>query len=532
MTNLSQDPNQWRRCVLDTNALIYNPHCITDDTLGHVHVYIPEIVITELEKFKKEDTARGFAAREVVTIMRDLRELGNLNAGVVLDSGRIVTRIKAHQTKNSPVPLIDGWDLRDPDQIILRTAVELQHLNEERRWSNEPVVLVTSDLFLADKADTCGVAVWEIVDDSLNDRYTGQREVYCGGKDYNRLYRKKDWLLDPSVLVNESEEPITDLHVNEFLIIRNLHNPSLYKLGRCAGASIVPLKHEQDNLRGVTARNIAQKFIFESLLVESGEERLIIVEGPAGTGKTILSLAAGMYQKRRAQFDHFYVTRANVEADSSFGFLPGSLEAKFDGFLNPIYDNLDAIERIEKNFKQTEAAQKRAEQEAKRLAREEAKITQALTVESGTVSIKTKEKTKTRIGAVKEAKPRHQKSPTTPPPLTDEEKLKRLADRGIEAQPLNYMRGRTLYRSFILVDEAQNLTREQAKMIVTRADKGSIVVLLGDISQIDTSKLNRFNNGLAHAFNAMADESICWRLRTQDPDNQRSLLSRIAASKL
>ena len=87
-------------------------------------------------------------------------------------------------------------------------------------------------------------------------------------------------------------------------------------------------------------------------------------------------------------------------------------------------------------------------------------------------------------------------------------------------------------RSFILVDEAQNLTREQAKMIVTRADKGSIVVLLGDISQIDTSKLNRFNNGLAHAFNAMADESICWRLRTQDPDNQRSLLSRIAASKL
>lgn len=491
---VARETDRWRHCILDTNALIYNPQCITDDTLNHSHIYIPEIVITELEKFKKEDTARGFAAREVARIMRDLRQRGNLNAGIVLENGRQIKRVKAYQSGDSK-PLIDGWNLDDPDQIILRTAVDLQQVHEGRDSKAEPVFLVTSDLFLADKADTCGVAVWEIIDDGQNDHYTGQREVLCEGKDYNRLCHKNDWCLKSTALLSTEGGVITDLHENEFVIIRNRHNQQLLKLGRHSGGLIVPLKHENDDLRGVKPRTIAQRFLLESLLVDRGEQRLVIAEGPAGTGKTFLTLAAGKYQKRQGRFEHFYITRANVEADASFGSLPGDLKVKFDGFLNPIYDNLDALERCEKEFKQKIAAGKRAQEEQRRAA----------------------------LAAEKAA---------APPAMTDEEKLKRLADNGIDARPLNYMRGRSLYRSYILVDEAQNLTRDQAKMIVTRAGQDSVVVLIGDVSQIDTPRLNRFNNGLTHAFNAMNEEPICWRLRLHSKDNQRCLLSQIASQKL
>ncbi|MDO5561689.1 MAG: PhoH family protein [bacterium] len=530
MTSI-KETGQWRRCVLDTNALIYNPQCITDDTFGHSHIYIPEIVITELEKFKKEQTARGFAARETARIMRDLRQRGNLNVGITLENGRRIQRVKAYQSGNTK-PLTDGWSLDDPDQIILRTAVDMQHVSEEQGENAEPVYLVTSDLFLADKADTCGVAVCEFVDDGQNDRYTGQREVLCEGKDYNRLYRKKDWYLEPEALLDTEGGVITDLHVNEFVTIRNRHNQQLFQLGRCNDHGlIVPLRHENDDLRGVKPRTIAQKFLLEALLVNPKEQRLIIVEGPAGTGKTFLALAAGMYQKRRGQFERFYVTRANVEADSSFGFLPGTLEAKFDGFLNPIYDNLDALERYNKELKQKAAAEKRAKEEQERAAKEAERAT-APAAKTQPGKPKNLAAAILEARAAKEAKKRREKSPPPPPAVTDEEKLKRLADNGIDARPLNYMRGRSLYRSYILVDEAQNLTREQVKMIVTRAGEGSVVVLTGDVTQIDTPRLNRFNNGLTHAFNAMDEEPICWRLRLNDVDNQRCLLSQIASKKL
>ncbi|HOX97520.1 MAG TPA: PhoH family protein, partial [bacterium] len=281
------------------------------------------------------------------------------------------------------------------------------------------------------------------------------------------------WSLLPEnfyVLDEHQQRVAPTFVINQFLIIKNEANHKEIKLGRFDGHSVVALQHENQTVFGIKARNRTQQFLMEALITEEGEERLVIIEGPAGTAKTLFALAVGIEAKQSGVFKKFYVTRSNVEADESFGYLPGSMDVKFDGFLNPIYDNLEVLVDVDKDARKKDGKE-----------------------------------------------------------VTDKNLL--LDQLQIEAKPLNYMRGRSLRKSLIFVDESQNLTRAQVKMIVTRAGEGSVVVLCGDTEQID-GRLNKFNNGLTHALRCMKGEKLCYILRLSTADAERSELSKVAATKL
>jgi len=451
--------------VLDTNVLIQNPDCLTDDSFRGI-INIPEVVITELEKFKKEDNARGNAARIIGRLLRKLSQQGDISKGV--DVG--CSTVKIIGKLGNGDELLDGWDPHDPDHKILKTAVQLQKSGAEN------VIFVTNDVYLATKAERCELKTQDLMQEK--DEYTGQQTVYCQQASFEFISAgktaNKGWSLLPEnfyVLDEHQRQAPPVLTINEFLIIRAEAHPKAIKLGRFDGKSVVALQHENQTVFGIKPRNRTQQFLLEALITEEGEERLVIIEGPAGTAKTLFALAVGIEAKQNGFFRKFYVTRSNVEADESFGYLPGNMDMKFDGFLNPIYDNLSVLVDIDKDTKKKDGKE-----------------------------------------------------------VTDKNLL--LEQLEIEAKPLNYMRGRSLRKSLIFVDEAQNLTRAQVKMITTRAGEGSVVVLCGDTEQIDGRHLNKFNNGLTHALRCMKGEDICYILRMSTADAERSKLSRIAASKL
>ncbi len=458
------------RCtyVLDTNVLLNFPDCVKDDTFTDTDIYIPEVVINELEKFKKEDTERSFRQRIVTRNLNDLRAYGKLKEGIALPNGNTLTIVSANGERE--IKLMDDWDPHDPDHLIAKTAVRL---GTER--GRENTYLVTSDLLLILRADTIGLQTKELTADQ-NSLYTGYREAYAKPHHFcNLLLKTNQWELDSEELFYLSDGgekiPLVERpRINEFVAIYNPSNPTDFRLSRFNGECLVPLKNDKRTVSNISARGIVQRFMMESLIVPEDEQRLVIIEGPAGGGKTLLSLAAGIQQKKDKRFFRFFYTRANVEADNSYGFLPGDIDEKMDWLLNPIYDNLFAIDNNLKYSTQ---------------------------------------------------------------PVSVEKKQETLDIFGISARALNHMRGRSLPKCFVLVDEVQNLTREQVKMVVTRAGKGTVVVLIGDTSQIDAPYLNYFNNGLTHAFNAMDNEPLCYRLRLGPQESQqRSVLAQAAAARL
>jgi PhoH-like ATPase len=259
-------------------------------------------------------------------------------------------------------------------------------------------------------------------------------------------------------------------------VIQNELNPKAIALGRFDGEVIVSLNYLGERPSDISPRSITQKFMQEALMTNGSQQRLVLFEGPAGTAKTFYTLAVGLWAKEKNLIDKFNVTRANVEADKSFGFLPGNIDEKFEGFLNPIYDNLRELMKIDRH----------------------ARYKDGRTITDD----------------------------------TDKEYLIKEVF-GIQPITLNYMRGRHLPHRFIFVDEAQNLDRAQAKMVVTRAGEGTVVILAGDVSQIDDiAKVNKFSNGLTHAIRTMVGDPHCYYLRLQNDDNQRSNLSHAAATKM
>ena len=459
--------------VLDTNVLIRNPDCLTDATFSDGNIIIPEVILSELEKFKKEDSLRGFSSRKVGRTLRELKSSGNLSSGIRNSYGNTIQTVGLVGNEEA---LLDGWSDNDPDHSILKTAVQL------KRAGRNNIVLITNDVYLAIKADQCEILTREASNSDYIDQYTGQRTVYCPCGLFETIASTKNtsWELSPSDFYTynqetEEREDLEPLIMNEFLVIVNDCNEKAIRLGRFNGKKVVPLKHEKLSPSGVRPRNITQKFLQEALITEEGEQRLVLIEGPAGTAKTFYTLAVGAYAKEHNIFDRFYVTRANVEADEPFGFLPGDIDAKFDGFMNPIYDNLEALLNVDVNHYME------------------------------------KDGVKLSFGS-------------------DRSFL--LEQFGIEAKPLNHMRGRNLRKRCIFGDESQNLTRAQVKMLVTRAGEGSVVILAGDTQQIDNPKLNRFNNGLTHAINCMIGEPLCWFIRLGNDDIERSDLAKIAAKNL
>jgi len=433
--------------VIDTNVLLHDPRAIF--SFEENDVIIPIVVIEELDKFKKGIDEIGRNARQVSRILDEFRQKGNLSKGVQLEGGG---NLRVELNHQSPQHLPNELIATKADNRILSTALNLKH-------DNLPVVLVTKDTNLRIKADALGLRAEDYESDTitLDELYSGETELS----------------VDPGVIdefYTQGELPAVDhkLFANQFVLIKSSANPSQTALSRYNQQKIalVPIASTKHGVWGITARNKQQQFALDLLL--NDDIRLVTLVGRAGTGKTLLALAAGLEKTIESRaFQRLVVSRPVFPLGKDIGFLPGDIEEKLRPWMQPIRDNLDFL--------------------------------------MGASAVSGRAKGKKDIQS--------------------------LIDLGmIEVEPLTYIRGRSMPNQYLIIDEAQNLTPHEIKTIITRAGEGTKVVLTGDPYQIDNPYIDSSSNGLTFVVDRFKDEPIAGHITLVK--GERSDLAELAATLL
>jgi PhoH-like ATPase len=311
--------------VLDTNVLLHDPRAIF--RFEDNNVIIPIYVIEEVDQFKREGSERGRNARTIARVLDELREKGgSLSKGVTLESGG--TLRVAVPTKRLELP--SAIDHTAMDQAILQTAFDVRE-NEGGR----PTVFVTMDTNLRIRADALGMVAQTYENQRVEvDRLTtGMVELEVDGEEVDAFFR------DGRVAAREPAPA-----PNTCLLMRDRANPSHTALGRydALRKAIVSLRVPREGLLGVRPRNKEQSFAMDLLLDES--IRLVTLVGKAGTGKTLLALAAGL--KRTVEdgaYTRMLVSRPVMPLGRDIGFLPGDVDEKLNPWMQPIFDNLEFL---------------------------------------------------------------------------------------------------------------------------------------------------------------------------------------------
>ena len=397
--------------VLDTNIPLSDPTCLTG--FKEHNVCIPIIVLEELDNFKKGNEAVNVNAREFGRILKQLTGDELFNGGLSL--GKSLGKLTIALGVDYPKEMEQSFSEDTPDHRILAIALT-------KKQQGEHVVLVTNDLNLQMKARALGVLSESYRNDSVKDMtkiYGSISEVVPTEEEWEEIYsknRKEQYPIPPR---------FRDYPVNQLFVLKGQESV----LVRKGELGFIPLR-KNEKVFGIQAKNHEQEFAFDALL--DPEISLVALTGKAGTGKTLLALAAALKQKE--QFEEILVARPAVEmSDKTLGFLPGDKDEKIDPYMMPIYDNLAVIR------------------------------------EAG--------------------KPKQR----TTEPLREWAKA-----NNIQVLVLNYIRGRSLAGRFIIIDEAQNLTPHEVKTIITRAGEGTKIVIIGDVSQIDSPYQNERSNGLSY----------------------------------
>lgn len=461
--------------VLDTNVLIQSPLALL--SFEENKVVLPIAVLEELDRLKKEEGERGANARQTIRYLEQLRQAGNLFEGVPLDTGGII-KIEANFVQ---IELPYGFGPDVNDNRILKICKGLAE-------KGESVVLVTKDILVRLKSQMIGITAEDFTTEQsplLPEQYTGRTEVYASDKVMND-FKKKGIFPDQVYLylMEKDQKPerasLTGKQAvhpvyNQFFIIRSDTNEKKTLLGRYDGKQIVPLKSLRDEPYGVRPKNVGQKFLQEALMMEPDKAPLVIVKGPAGTAKTFYSLAVGLdkiFEAEKKSYRKIMITRPNVQFDDDIGFLPGSEQEKIAPYLRPIIDNLEIL------VDQSESERYKNEKELRG-------------------------------------------------------KIDELFARGIiTAEAMNFIRGRSITYTYLIIDEAQNLTPKQVKGIVTRVGKGTKVILLGDPGQIDHPLLDERTNGLSYASERMKGSPLCHQITMLTDECERSALALDAAQRM
>jgi PhoH-like ATPase len=332
--------------VLDTNILLHDPNAIFrfDDN----NVVIPIYVIEEVDQFKREGSERGRNARHVVRLLDDLRDAGGaLSKGVPLKSGGTLTVVVPARFPELPSAL----DKRAMDAAILQTAFEVRDQN-----GGSPTIFVTMDTNLRIRADALGMQA----ETYENQRVTPERADGPGATDVEvsadeiDAFFQDGKLAAPSALLAPDREASTrDLRkaeqppfliANQSVLLRDRANASHTALGRfdAAKREIVALRTPREGVIGVRPRNKEQSHALDILLDEN--IRLVTLIGKAGTGKTLLALAAGL--KRTVEdgvYTRMLVSRPVMPLGKDIGFLPGDVDEKLNPWMQPIFDNLEFL---------------------------------------------------------------------------------------------------------------------------------------------------------------------------------------------
>ena len=449
--------------VLDTNVLLHS--ALSIESFQDNDVVIPMAVVEELDKFKKSSDELGRNARAVIRKLDRLREMepdkpGRLSSGVSLAAvsasatGKlyVLSSIPGKSVSRADSVFGNELDLGSPDNRILRVACTLQ---DEGKY----VVFISKDINLRLKADALGLRVMDFERGKVNTStlYKGFINQNVPAGEIERIYRGE------SDMTRWGRE----LSFNGFVMLQAEDNPKKTLLLRKNTAGNMQIVDRRDPVWNLSPRNKEQRMALDLLL--DPEVKLVTLVGGAGTGKTLLALAAGLHCVLNSGiYDRILVSRPIVPLGNDIGFLPGSKDAKLAGWMQPIFDNLDFLLGGE--------------------AERKPKSSQRYSVES----------------------------------LMNSHKL--------DLEALTYIRGRSIPRQYVIVDEAQNLTPHEVKTIVSRCGDDTKMILTGDPRQIDNPYLDASSNGLSYAVERMKGQSVFGHVTLAR--SERGKLSALAAELL
>lgn len=404
--------------VIDTNVLLNDPNSLF--AFEDNFVVIPIICIEEIDKFKRDQNERGRNARMVSRFLDQLRQGSDtsLATGIELESGGIL-KVELGFDAVLSYPYRNGT-LTNDDRILAVC------LDAQKNPDGFPVVLLTRDTNLRIRADAIGISAEDYLTDNtdIDTLYSGVRKMVVPDELIDRLYHDRE--IDPMG---------DNLTSNEFILFRGESEPSHTGIGRVsADLTRIIAAGSAQPVWGISPRNLEQRLAIDLLL----DDRIAIVTlvGKAGTGKTLLALAAGLSKSiDERRYKKLLVARPIFPMGRDLGFLPGEIKDKLNPWMQPIFDNLEML--IDAGFQ--------------------------------------KARGKFQPGAMD------------------------LIEQGmLEVEALTYIRGRSIPNQYLVVDEAQNLTPHELKTIISRAGDGTKVVLTGDPYQIDNPYLDSESTGLTY----------------------------------
>jgi len=432
--------------VLDTNVLLHNADSIS--SFADNVVVLPMTVIEELDKFKSRNDELARNARQVIRHLDKLRSRGHLGEGVPMENEGV---LRIFLEKDNLVGT--GLDMSVSDNRILAAAHSL--LVEGQR-----VIFVSKDINARLKADALGIEVMDFEKQTVNfdELFCGYREIRVPAQVVDGFFQQED------ITLAEQE-----LFPNEFVLLIDEGNEKHTGIGRALdNKKLVHLNSNFDSAWNTRSRSKEQRMAYELLLEPTVE--LVTLVGQAGTGKTLLALAAGLETViHDKQYERLLVSRPIIPLGKDLGYMPGTKDEKLTLWMQPIFDNLTYLMGGSKrNSDNGESVRQKVE--------------------------------------------------------------KLLTDNIVELEALSYIRGRSIPSQFIIVDEAQNLTPHEVKTIISRAGAGTKIVLTGDPYQIDNPYLDSRSNGLAYTAERLKDQPIHGHVTLTK--SERSTLAGIAAEYL
>ena len=439
--------------ILDTNVLLFDPNAILK--FGNNDIIIPIVVIEEIDRFKREMSENGRHARHFSRVIDGMRKDGELSKGVKMSNGSLLT---VELGGDAPLPMELAMD--KADNRILSLAITLKQEQPKRQ-----IVFVTKDVNLRIKADALGVMAEDYEPSSVepDQLYTGTLTISVDAHLVDEFYSTKRL---------QYPEASRLFKPNQYLIIKDSMNANHTAMGRYSREldCIVPVYKPAEGLWGIFPKNAEQAFAIDALM--NDEIKLVSLVGKAGTGKTLLAIAAGLAKTvDEGVFHRLLVSRPVFPLGKDIGFLPGDIEEKLSPWMQPIYDNIDFL--------------------------------------FGTSSSGSGKGPRRGAGRG----------------------CQELMNQGLlQIEPLTYIRGRSIPQQYLIVDESQNLTPHEIKTIVTRAGEGTKIVLTGDSHQIDNPYVDSANNGLVYTVERFKDEPIAAHITLSK--GERSKLSELASNLL
>lgn len=490
--------------VLDTNVILHNFNCIYN--FDEHDVIILTTVLEELDRFKKGNETMNVNVREFHRILDKFagnmikittgkgasakeKKVSALFYGGV-DLGPDLGKIQI-KTSNKILPTIKGMFCEmTPDHRILSAVFNIE--DEEKKGQKRRVILVTKDVNLRLKATGLGIEVEDYQHDkvpSVDHLYTGKGEIT--GDEIAEVIKQ---VYDGPVSMYE--KPYSHL------IPQNVQPNMYFTLQDKKKSALVYVDKKKEKFTciqkitvfGITPRNAEQTFAIDALMRK--DLSLVSLLGKAGTGKTLLAMAASLQQLLDAAYDKIIIAAAMIPlSNRDIGALPGDANEKVLPYMQGLYDNLEFIKSQYKSKKVQ------------------------VSIEESEEMLSFSKKRKNRA------------KPQTKPQAEEKDFVSLALKEGkIKIQPLASIRGRSFNNTIFIIDEAQNLTPHEVKTIVTRAGENTKVIFCGDVQQIDSPYLDPRSNGLSHLIYRMAGNDVVAHITLEK--GERSHLAELAADLL